>query len=118
MSALLEKRAPENGALFSIFLGGVRRPEIYPLPDHKIEEIVKTEISGLMKLKDFKPDLFKIIRHEYAIPQYEADSGDRFKAIEEVEKQHPGFIIGGNLRNGIGMADRILQAKMLADEVR
>jgi oxygen-dependent protoporphyrinogen oxidase len=115
MSALLKDRAPKDGALFSIFMAGVRRPELYVLPDNKVEEIIKKEVTDLMKLKEFKPDLFKIIRHEYAIPQYEADSGERFKAIEEVEKQFPGFVIGGNLRNGIGMADRIQQGKMLAD---
>ena len=69
-----------------------------------------------MHLKVFKPDLFKIIRHEYAIPQYEADSGERFETITAIENQYPGLIIGGNLRNGIGMADRILQGQMLADK--
>jgi oxygen-dependent protoporphyrinogen oxidase len=61
--------------------------------------------------------LLKIIRHEWAIPQYEADSGERFEAVAAIEKQYPGLIIGGNLRNGIGMADRIQQARMLADAV-
>ncbi|MFZ4739714.1 MAG: protoporphyrinogen oxidase [Bacteroidales bacterium] len=117
MSALFANRAPKGGELFSIFLGGVRRPEIYLMNDEQIKEILKREICDLMQLKEYKPDLLKIIRHEWAIPQYEADSGERFKAIEEVEKQYPGFLIGGNLRNGIGMADRILQAKMLAEEV-
>ena len=117
MSALFKDRAPKGGALLSIFLGGVRRPEIYKLPDAEIETIIEKEICDLMQLKEFKPDLFKIIRHKYAIPQYEADSGERFQAIEVVEKQFPGFIIGGNLSNGIGMADRILQARMLADKV-
>jgi oxygen-dependent protoporphyrinogen oxidase len=117
MSALFANRAPKGGELFSIFLGGVRRPEIYLMNDEQIKEILKREICDLMQLKEYKPDLLKIIRHEWAIPQYEADSGERFKAIEEVEKQYPGFVIGGNMRNGIGMADRILQAKMLADEV-
>jgi oxygen-dependent protoporphyrinogen oxidase len=117
MSALFANRTPKGGELFSIFLGGVRRPEIYLMNDEQIKEILKREICDLMQLKEYKPDLLKIIRHEWAIPQYEADSGERFKAIEEVEKQYPGFLIGGNLRNGIGMADRILQAKMLAEEV-
>jgi oxygen-dependent protoporphyrinogen oxidase len=117
MSALFKDRAPKGGALLSIFLGGVRRPEIYKLPDAEIETIIEKEICDLMQLKKFKPELFKIIRHKYAIPQYEADSGERFQAIEVVEKQFPGFIIGGNLSNGIGMADRILQARMLADKV-
>ena len=116
MSALFKNRAPKDGALFSIFLGGVRRPDIYKLPDVKIVSIVEKEICATMKINDFNPDLIKIIRHEYAIPQYEADSGERFRLIEEVENQYPGLIIGGNLRNGIGMADRILQGRMLADK--
>ena len=115
MSALFNDRAPKDGALFSIFMGGVRRPEIYPLPDEKIEEILKREVCDLMQIKEFKPDLLKIIRHEWAIPQYEVDSGERFEVVAAIEKQYPGLIIGGNLRNGIGMADRIQQARMLAD---
>lgn len=117
MSALFKDRAPEGGALFSIFMGGVRRPEICELPDDQVEEMVKREICSLMKLDEFHPDLFKIIHHQWAIPQYEADSGDRFSAVDELEKKYPGLIIGGNLRNGIGMADRILQAKNLSEAV-
>ena len=117
MSSLFSDRAPKDGALFSIFLGGVRRQEIYKMNDQEIEAILKREMCDLMHIKDYKPNLLKIIRHEWAIPQYEADSGERFKAIEAVEQQYPGFVIGGNLRNGIGMADRILQAKMLAEAV-
>ncbi|MCX6230090.1 MAG: protoporphyrinogen oxidase [Bacteroidetes bacterium] len=117
MSSLFSDRAPKDGVLFSIFLAGVRRPEIYTLTDDEIRNILKKEVCELMQITDYNPDLLKIIRHEWAIPQYEADSGERFKAIETIEKQYPGLIIGGNLRNGIGMADRILQAKILADEV-
>ncbi len=117
MSSLFSDRAPKDGALFSIFLGGVRRQEIYKMNDQEIEAILQREMCDLMQIKDYRPNLLKIIRHEWAIPQYEADSGERFKAIEAVEQQYQGFVIGGNLRNGIGMADRILQAKMLADAV-
>jgi len=116
MSALFNNRAPKGGALLSIFMGGVRRPEILKLNDQEITGIIEKEIGDTMHLKVFKPDLFKIIRHEYAIPQYEADSGERFETITAIENQYPGLIIGGNLRNGIGMADRILQGRMLADK--
>ena len=118
MSALFGDRAPEGGALFSIFMGGVRRPELCNLSEVEIREILQQEFCDLMRLKEFKPELLKIIFHSYAIPQYEADSGDRFKAVSEIECQFPGLIIGGNLRDGIGMADRILQAKQLADSIR
>ena len=117
MSALFSGRAPEGGALFSIFMGGVRRPDIYQLPEKEVIEILKREFCDLMQVEDFQPELLKIINHSYAIPQYEADSGERFEAINEIERQYPGLVIGGNLRDGIGMADRILQAKKLSEAV-
>jgi oxygen-dependent protoporphyrinogen oxidase len=98
-------------------MGGVRRQDIYQLPENDIVEILKREFCDLMQLTDFQPELLKIIRHAYAIPQYEADSGERFKAVEEIGRKFPGLVIGGNLRDGIGMADRILQAKKLSEEV-
>jgi len=117
MSALFKDRAPKEGALFSIFLGGVRRSEIVELPVDKVEEMIKREVCLLMKIDEFKPDLFKIIRHQWAIPQYEADTEGRLKAVEELQIKYPGLIIGGNLRDGIGMADRIQQARFLAEAV-
>ena len=116
MSALFNNRAPGDGALLSIFMGGVRKPEIYKLADKEIVKIIEKEICSVMHLKEFNPDLFRIIRHEYAIPQYEADSGERFQTITEIEDHYPGLILGGNLRNGIGMADRIQQGRLLAEE--
>ncbi len=117
MSALFKDRAPEDGALFSIFMGGVRRPEIFQLSDEEVQEIVQKEFCDLMKVADFQPELFRIVRHAYAIPQYEADSGERFQTIAEIEQKYPGLVIGGNLRDGIGMADRILQGKKLSEAV-
>jgi oxygen-dependent protoporphyrinogen oxidase len=115
MSSLFEDRAPKDGALLSVFLGGVRRPDIFTKSENEIKEILNREICDLMQIKKFNPELLKIIRHEWAIPQYEVDSGERFDTIEALENKYPGLIIGGNLRNGIGMADRLLQARMLAD---
>lgn len=117
MSSLFKNRAPENGALLSIFMGGVRRQDIINLSDEEIRSIAEKECKDLLKLDIFQPDLFKIIRHNWAIPQYGIESGERFETISLLEKQYPGLQIGGNLRNGIGMADRIQQGKKLAAKV-
>ncbi len=114
LSALFKDRAPEGGALFSIFLGGVRKPELCDLSTDELKVIIKREFCHIMRTKSFEPDLFKIIRYEAAIPQYEADTEFRLKAVAELEQLYPGLIIGGNLKDGIGMADRIMQAKALA----
>jgi protoporphyrinogen/coproporphyrinogen III oxidase len=116
MSSLFENRAPEGGALVSIFMGGVRRQDLIALTDNEIKRVVEKECQDLLALPEFNPDLFKIIRHNFAIPQYGVESGERFETIAKLEAQYKGLLIGGNQRNGIGMADRIKQGKELALE--
>jgi oxygen-dependent protoporphyrinogen oxidase len=116
-SAFLKDRAPKGGAMLSVFVGGVRRPEMVEKSDDEIREIVKREVKDIMQMKTFEPDIFNIYRYKHAIPQYGADCEARFATIEQIEKQYPGLILGGNLRNGIGMADRIQQAKTLAESI-
>lgn len=118
MSTLFENRAPAGGALFSVFLGGVRRQDLYEMEDDKIQLVLEREFCSLMNIQEFKPDLLKLIRHKWAIPQYELSSGERFEAIERLEKEYKGLILAGNIRNGIGMADRIQQAKNIADTIK
>ena len=36
---------------------------------------------------------------------------------EKIESQFPGLILGGNLRDGIGMADRIRQGTQIANKL-
>ncbi len=117
MSTLFNDRAPEGGALLTVFMGGVKNENITRLPDDEIKKVVEQEISSLLGLSVFKPDLFKITRYDHAIPQYEVSSGERFKTIEKLEQQYPGLILGGNMRDGIGMADRARQGKMLTRQV-
>ncbi len=117
LSAFLSDKAPKEGALLTIFMGGVRKAELTYLSDDKIREMVEKETTDLMDLSEFKPDLFKLTRYNHAIPQYGADSGIRFDTIDKIQMDFPGLLIGGNLRGGIGMADRIKQGKELADQL-
>jgi oxygen-dependent protoporphyrinogen oxidase len=117
LSSLLSNRAPEGGALCSVFVGGIRREDLAEKEDDEIREIVRREFSDVMRLKDFTPDLFKIIRYNYAIPQYGIESRGKLDAIEKLQNNYKGLIIGGNTRDGIGMADRIKQGKNLANSI-
>ena len=117
MSTRFGDRAPEGGALLTVFMGGIRNQHIASLTDDQIKETVAKEFTDLMHLREFSPDLFKISRYEYAIPQYEINSGTRFNTIRKLESQYPGLLLGGNMRDGIGMADRAKQGKMLATQL-
>jgi len=117
ISALNSSRAPKEGGLFSVFLGGVRNPELIKKSDDEIYEIVKSEFIDLMKLDNFNPDLFEIFRYQKAIPQYYANTEQRLNDFATLESNYPGLLIGGNTNDGIGMADRIQQGTMLASRV-
>jgi oxygen-dependent protoporphyrinogen oxidase len=117
LSAILSNRTPAEGALFSVFSGGVRREDIYDKTDEELKNIIEREFSDVMKVKEFKPDLFRIIRYNHAIPQYGMESREKSEAIDRLQSSHKGLLIGGNLRDGIGMADSIKQGKHLAEIV-
>jgi len=70
-----------------------------------------------MKLNTFNPDLIKINRYKFAIPQYGIESRGKLLAVEKLETLNKGLILGGNIRDGIGMADRIKQGKFLANKI-
>lgn len=113
-----DKRCPENGALFSFFMGGTKRVDLTQLSDTEIEEKTVKAFHRMLKFPENKmPDLIKIFRHPNAIPQYEISSEERLKTISELEKKFPGLHIAGNLRDGVGMAHRIIQGTKLANEI-
>ena len=117
LSSFLKKRAPQGGALLSTFLGGVRKPEVVDMTDDEINFLVEKELKCMLGLTKWQPDLLVINRYQHAIPQYGFESADRLKAISEIETNFPGLLLGGNIRDGIGMADRIKQGRLLAESV-
>jgi len=113
-SAIFKNRAPENGALLSVFLGGIKNNKLINENDDNIKSIVLNEIKNSM-LNNDKPGLLRIFRYKYAIPQYEKSSGLRIESIKKIQEDYPGLILAGNIRDGIGMADRVKQARDIAD---
>ena len=39
------------------------------------------------------------------------------EAIAQLENEHPGLVLAGNIRDGIGIADRINQGKTVASQL-
>jgi len=115
-SGIFENRAPAAGALLSVFAGGIKKPGVFDKTNDEITRIVLDEIRTTMKASK-EPDLLELYRYTKAIPQYGITSNERYRAIEKVHCDYPGLIIAGNLRDGIGMADRVKQAKQIAEKL-
>ncbi len=117
-SACFTGRAPEGGALFTYFIGGVSHAELVDKTDSELTALVEEYFHTMLKFPvQAKPDLIRIFRHRHAIPQYELSSGERFEAIEQLQAKYKGLTIAGNLRDGIGMAHRIKQATDIANTI-
>lgn len=110
-------RAPEGYATLAIYLGGTRHPEYISQSDEKITNIVHEELQDLFNIPVSAISFLKIFRHEYAIPQYEISTGERLASIAKIESEHDGLYIAGNLRNGIGIADRVKQSYDIAESL-
>lgn len=115
-SACFQGRCPEKGAAMAYFIGGARHPEMLEKRDAEFEALVNDTLVDMLKYAPgTKADAIKVFRHERAIPQYEASSDARLAAIAKVQKEYPTLRIAGNLRDGIGIGDRIKQG---VDEAR
>ena len=109
------ERAPQKGAAYAFFIGGMRHPEMINLSDEEIKRHVIDDLHSMMKYPaNTQPDEIEIYRHDKAIPQYESSTGARLKSIDLLQQKYPGLVIAGNLRDGIGMGDRIKQAYDIA----
>ena len=79
-------------------------------PDEQFVALVNDSLYSLLKYPETVTiDEMRIFRHEHAIPQYQESSDDRYAIVEALQQRYPGLGIAGNLRGGIGMADRMKQ---------
>jgi oxygen-dependent protoporphyrinogen oxidase len=116
-SSFFEGRAPKEGALISVFMGGTKRPDIVTMSDAQILDLLEDELPELLDIDELTPDVMRICRYPKAIPQYGESTGKRYEMIELLQKKYPGLILAGNMRDGIGMADRVKQGRTIAEEI-
>lgn len=117
-SACFQERAPKNGAIFSFFIGGIRHPDYLMKSDEELNGWVNDSLHEMLRYPlGKKADEIRIFRHEKAIPQYEVTTDARLRAIDQLKRQYPTLTIAGNLRDGIGMGDRIKQAYDVAAQI-
>lgn len=117
-SSFFENRAPKDGAVLSVFMGGIKRPDIIKMNDEEIQSLLDKELPRMLGDRNLNPDIVRICRYPKAIPQYLENTGKRYEMIERLQQKYPGLILAGNIRDGIGMADRVKQGRTIAEELK
>lgn len=119
-SSCFSDRVPyPDGALFTIFMGGLRNPELVTGTSlAERQEIALSELYDMMKIpRDIKPDLVHVAPYSHAIPEYDLETEGIHEDIRQLEGEYPGLYLAGGIRDGIGMAKRITQGVRIAEEI-
>ena len=115
-SSLFPYRAPEDHVTITVFMGGVRQPELALESEEKRLDIAVNGLTMLLGIAG-SPALIFHKQWTKAIPQYNVGYGDIKSKFQRLEKDNPGLYFTGNYREGISVADTILQAIQTADNI-
>jgi oxygen-dependent protoporphyrinogen oxidase len=111
-SSLFPDRAPEGRALFAVFLGGARDPEVLELSDEALFDAAARDLAAVGLPSS--PELLRVTRYGRAIPQYDLGHGKRIETLEDTERGHPGLSLLGSYRGGISVGDVVRSALVVS----
>ena len=103
-SSVFDGRAPEDEHLFTIFVGGSRRPELCGETDDKVIDIATSELASIMQITG-GPVFTDIKRWERSIPQYNIGYETVTAAVDSLQDRNPGLVVGSNFYRGIAVGE-------------
>ena len=115
-SSKFEERAPENTALFRIFLGGTRSESISRLEQDALITIARDELAHTLGITA-SPIVSKVFRWPNAMPQYNVGHAQHVAEIQQLVAAHPGLHLAGAAYKGSSVPDCIASGKAAAAEV-
>ncbi|MHB8579467.1 MAG: protoporphyrinogen oxidase [Ignavibacteriaceae bacterium] len=116
-SVIFQNRSQADKAVFTLFVGGARNPEIGNIDKQVLIKKVKDEFHQLMKISA-KP-VYESYRYwSKAIPQYNLGYIEHENYFDEFEKENRGIILGGNYRGGISVGDCIKNSEILSNRIK
>ncbi len=115
-SSLFPDRAPDQHALLTTMIGGIRQPESASFSQEKLLEIALSDLKPLLGISG-DPAFVHLSSWPRAIPQYTAAYGSWRNTLHGLEDEFPSLHFGGSSVDGIAMGAAILSGKRLAANV-
>jgi oxygen-dependent protoporphyrinogen oxidase len=109
-------RAPEDGALFRVFMGGAGREDVLATSDEALISLAEKELSKLVGTRG-APVFARVYRHERASAQPVLGHDQRVARVRAGEAKHPGLFVVGAAMDGVGIPDCVRQATDVAKRV-
>jgi oxygen-dependent protoporphyrinogen oxidase len=116
LSSKWSGRAPDEGALFRVFLGGAGNEDALAMSDATLISLADKELSRLVGIRG-SPLFAKVYRHERASAQPVLGHGTRVARIRAREERHRGLFVVGAAMDGVGIPDCVRQANDLTKRI-
>jgi oxygen-dependent protoporphyrinogen oxidase len=106
-STKFDYRAPANGALLRLFVGGAGREHLVEnSADEELFTLARAELADLMGLT-VQPVVQRVFRWPKGNPQYDVGHLERVAEMEHLAAAVPGLHLTGSAFRGIGLPDCI-----------
>lgn len=103
-------RAPEDGALLRVFLGGALDPDVNALDDDALIARALEEVRAIVTVSA-PPRLVDVARWQGAMPQYHLGHPQRVARIAALADRHRGFALAGAAYEGVGIPQVIASGR-------
>lgn len=113
-STIFPSRVPEGKALLTLFVGGMRRPELAEQSSEALVALARDEAASILSISR-APEMSEVTRWPTAIPQYTVGYDRILAGLEEGESNLPGLHLLGSYRGGVSVPDCVKSACELAD---
>lgn len=115
-SVIFTDRSDGQHAAFTLFVGGMRNPEIIGEDRGQLIDRVQKEFEDIMKING--SPFYKSTRFwAKAIPQYNLGYIETENYFDAFEANNPGIFLGGNYRGGVSVGDCIKNAEPTAEKI-
>ena len=115
-SSKLQYRAPDDGVLIRVFVGGPGQEDIVALDDSDLAQLVRRDIGDIMGITA-EPIVQRIHRWRRGRPQYDVGHLDRVAKIETLADTIPGLFFTGSAYRGSGIPDCVKDALNTVDRI-
>lgn len=112
-SSLFHGRAPAGHVALTVMLGGVRRPDLGRADQTTLLDVARRELAEILGVTG-EPVYQRLHQWVKAIPQYNLGYGSYLDAMAACERDHPGLLIGGHVRDGIALSACLSAGEKLA----
>lgn len=103
-SSIYPARVPDDKALLTIFIGGVKNRSVLEKSDSDLLAVATGELKDFYHVID-QPIHHLVHRWNPGIPQHNVGHRQIIAGIESLEKRYPGMLLIGSYRGGVSVPD-------------